>query len=139
MTRRAAAAIFVLFVASTAAATGLEDEPDSLHAVLGLGLSRTGLTEISGASVTEFRLYTESKRSRIAWWNEGTLYVYELDGPGHEQRAGALLEALRTGSLVTFVANRHPKRRHGTVPVAEVRALQIATSIGAIVRQPADF
>lgn len=130
MNRWAAATIVSLILISTAAATGLQDEPDSLRAVLGLGLSRTGLTEISGASVTEFRLYTEPKRSRIAWWNEGTLYIYDIDGAGHEQRATALLSALGTGSLVTFAAHRHPKGRHGTVPVAEVKAVQISASLG---------
>jgi hypothetical protein len=134
MRRWVATVVVTLAMVSTAAATGLQDEPDSLRVVLGLGLSRTGLVEISGASVTEFRLYTHEKRSRVGWWHEGTLYLYNIDGPGHEQRAGALLSALSTGSLVTFVANRHPKGRHGTVPVAEVQAIQIAASIGVGVR-----
>jgi len=134
MRRWVAVVVVTLALVSTAAATGLQNEPDSLRTVLGLGLSRTGLMEISGASVTEFRLYTHAKRSRVGWWHEGTLYLYNLDGPGHEQRASALLTALSTGSLVTFVANRHPKCRHGTVPIAEVQAIQIAASLGVGIR-----
>jgi fucose 4-O-acetylase-like acetyltransferase len=131
MRRWAAVLVVTLALGSTAAASDLQNEPDSLRAVLGLGLSRTGLVELSGATVTEFRMYTHAKRSRVAWWHEGTLYLYDLDGPDHEQRASALLSALSSGSLVTFVANRHPKKRHGSVPVAEVQAIQVAASFGA--------
>ena len=130
MRRWAAAVVATLSLATPSAATELQDEPDSVRVVLGLGLSRTGLVELSGAGVTEFRLYTHAKRSRIGWWHEGVLYLYNVDGPGHEQRASALLSALKSGSLLTFVANRHPKMRHGTVQVAEVQGIQIAASIG---------
>ncbi len=130
MNRTAVALVVSLVAVSTAAAIGLGDAPDSIHAVLGLPASRTGLTELSGAGVTDFRLYTAAERSRIGWWSQGTLYLYDLEGTAHEQRAGALLSALRSGSLVTFAAPRHPRKRHGTVPVARVEALQISASLG---------
>ena len=123
--------LLLLLQAPPARAATLADEPDSVKNVLELNLARLQADEIAGGEVTEFRLYTTSDRSLIAWWREKTLYLYPVAGPDHEQRASALVGLLRQYGLVTFVAERKSKRIEGFNQVSIVKAFQVAAGVAS--------
>jgi hypothetical protein len=103
----------------------LESRPDSLSSVFGLDLDKEALEELSGVGLLEFRLYTSAERSRIAWMRGDVLYIYSLDGDRHDERALALLAALRASELWSFVARRQGGRLRQYTEAREVLAIQL--------------
>ncbi len=125
--------VLALLVAPSLAAAGSSrDDPDSLAMVLDFDLVREKLEEHSGMGVFEFRLYTGTDASKIAWWRDEKLYLYTVVGDQHDERALALLGRLQQNGLASFVVARHPDRRARFTDIYEVHALQIVGPLHAL-------
>ena len=105
----------------------LDDAPESTAKMLGLSTSLRGVEEISGAQVTAFRLYLGGDRSLVTWKIGTDVFVYEIGGEQHGQRARDLLRLLREQGVGAFIAARKGDRRD-YLYFREVIAMQISAT-----------
>lgn len=76
---------------------------------MGINVDDTTLVELPGNEITEFKIYTTTRKSFIVWKSKKDYFIYSLDESDHILKANELFKQLQKNGITTFVAERDGK------------------------------
>ena len=120
-------ALVSLLASDARADERLDGAPESTAKMLDVSTSLRGVEELSGETVTGFRLYLGGDQSLVTWKIGAEVFVYALGGDHHGQRSRDLLRLLHEHGLGAFIAARKGSRRD-YLYFREVIAIQLHTA-----------